>query len=278
LDLITSRNNPKIKQARALRQRKARDETGLYLIEGIRPVGEALEAGAPVESILYAPQLLESSFARQLVESQAALGIPCIPTSPQVFESLADKENPQGILAVARQRFFSLHELNPANFPWGVALVSPQDPGNVGTILRTIDAAGASGLLLLDAGVDPYHPASVRASMGALFWHPLVNAAFEDFVIWARGHGYHIFGISAKGDKDYRQLGAYPDPLILLMGSERAGLTQEQAAACEQLVRLPMHGRATSLNLAVAAGVLLYAIEASRQERRGEDDPEKNIS
>ena len=264
MELITSRTNPRIKHARALRQRKARQETGLFLIEGIRPVGEALEASVPVEAIYFAPDLLESPYARQLIESQAIRGVPCFATSAEVFETLADKENPQGILAVARQKSYSLADLSPGNFPWGVALVSPQDPGNVGTILRTIDAVGASGLLLLDTSVDPYHPASVRASMGALFWCPVVSAVFDDFAAWVQRHGYHIYGTSAHAERDYRHVSAFPRPLILLMGSERAGLTLEQAAVCQELIRLPMHGRSTSLNLAVAAGVLLYAIEAAQ--------------
>lgn len=261
--LITSRSNPKIKQIRALQQRKARQETGLFLVEGIRHVGEAVESGASLDSICYAPELLESEFARRLVEAQAERGLPVYAVTPEVFDSLASKENPQGILAVARQPDTRLSRLTPQIFPWGVALVSPQDPGNVGAILRTIDAVGASGLLLLDSSVDVFHPASVRASMGALFRHSIACASFGEFTAWARPHGYHIYGTSAHGSLDYREVREYSRPRILLMGSEREGLTEEQAAACEQLIRLPMLGRATSLNLAVATGVFLYAMLAA---------------
>ena len=257
--LITSRSNPRIKQARALRLRKARQETGLFLVEGIRHVGEAIEAGAGVEAIYYAPERLSSEFARQLVETQSAAGVPCFPTTVEVFDSLADKDNPQGILAVVRQPASRLSDLNPENFPWGVALVAPQDPGNVGAILRTIDAVGASGLLLLESSVDAYHPGAVRASMGALFWHPVVSASFTEFVGWAKQHAYHVYGTSAHADLNYRQA-AYNSPCILLLGSEREGLTGDQKAACECIVHLPMLGRTTSLNLAVAAGVMLYAM------------------
>jgi TrmH family RNA methyltransferase len=184
----------------------------------------------------------------------------CYPTSEEVFASLADKENPQGILAVVRQSQARLWDLSPANFTWGVALISPQDPGNLGAILRTIDAVGASGLLLLDGGVDAYHPTAVRASMGAIFRHPVVTASFEDFARWSRDNSYHVYASSAHAAQDYRQVGAYLRPLILLLGSEREGLSPAQAAACEATLRLPMHGRVTSLNLAVAAGVLLYAM------------------
>ena len=264
MTLISSHSNLKIKQARALRQRKARQETHTFLVEGIRPIGEAVEAGVELEAIFYAPDLLHSEFAGRLVEQQSRLGVACYPTSRDVFESIAEKENPQGILAVVRQPERRLQDLQPQNFPWGVALVEPQDPGNLGTILRTVDAAGASGVLLLGGSVDPYHPSAVRASMGTLFWHPVVSASFEEFTHWAQHYGYHIYGTSAHGAVDYRQVTTYLRPCILLLGSEREGLSQEQAAACEALIRLPMVGRATSLNLAVAAGIILYAMLGDR--------------
>jgi TrmH family RNA methyltransferase len=260
MERITSRSNSKIKDVRALRQRKTRQERGLFIVEGIRHVGEAVDAGAPLESIFYAPDLLASDYARELVRAQAGRGVPCFETTPEVFEALAEKENPQGILAVARIHEKRLSELTAENFTWGVALVSPQDPGNVGAILRTLDAVGASGLLLLDSSVDLYHPGAVRASMGVLFWYPVVHATFADFASWAGQGGYHIYGTSAHGAVDYRALPRYQRPRILLLGSERQGLAAEQTAVCEQLICMPMRGRVTSLNLAVAAGVMLYTM------------------
>jgi TrmH family RNA methyltransferase len=270
MELITSRSNPRIKQTRALQQRRARQEAGLFLVEGIRHVGEAVAAaeagrGGQIEAIYYAPDLLTSPFGRDLVEVQSRRNVPCFATSAEVFASLAEKENPQGLLAVVRQPRMHLADLKPGEFSWGVALVAPQDPGNIGAILRTIDAVGAHGLLLLDGGADPYHPGSVRASMGAIFWYPPVEASFAEFADWARKHHYAILGTSAHASFDYRNLEAYPRPAILLLGSEREGLTEEQAAACTQLIRLPMRGRVTSLNLAVAAGVLLYDMLAKSE-------------
>jgi TrmH family RNA methyltransferase len=258
---LTSPSNPKLKLIRALRtQRKQRDETGLCVVEGIRHVGEALQAGAQVAYLCYAPERLESEFGRRLVAEQASRGLPCYAVAAEVFESLADKDNPQGLLAVVHQPRRSLQELDGGSFPWGVALVAPQDPGNIGTILRTVDAVGASGVLLLDDSADAYAPAAVRASMGSLFSHPVVRARFDEFAAWAQMQGYHIYGTSAHGSLDYRQVQAYSRPCILLLGSERQGLSAEQAAVCEGMLRLPMLGRASSLNLAVAAGVLLYAM------------------
>jgi len=259
MSLITSRRNSKIRWARSLRRRKTRQERGAFLVEGIFHVGEAQAAGR-VDSIFYAPETLTSDFAHQLIEAASSRGVDCYAVSAEVFESLSSKDNPQGILAVAHTLDVDLDGLRPENFPWGVALVTPQDPGNVGTILRTIDAVGASGLILLDESVDPTYPSAVRASMGALFWHPVVATSFNRFGDWVERWGYHVYGTSAHGDLDYRETGAFRRPLILLMGSEREGLKGEQAQICRSLVSIPMQGRVSSLNLSVATGVMLYTI------------------
>ena len=259
---LTNPRNPHIKQARQLQQRKARDGTGLFVVEGIRPVGEAAAAGAPIEYLCYAPELLKSGFANDVIREQTALGRRCYALAADVFRSIAEKDNPQGILAVVRRATAPLAALTPSTHPWLVALVSPQDPGNIGTIIRTLDAVGASGLLLLDGGADPTHPNAVRASLGALFWKPIVTATFAEFGAWARAQGYRLYGTSERGATDYRAA-RYRQPCVLMMGSEREGLTADQEAACDEMVRLPMEGRVTSLNLAVATGVLLYAMKAA---------------
>ncbi len=257
---LTSRQNPKIKQARALRQRKQRQASGLFIVEGIRHVGAAVEGGAELDYLLYSPEMLTSEYAWQLIEQLESDNIPCYATLPDIFKSLAEKEHPQGILAVVRQALTPLDSLTPADFPWGVALVSPQDPGNLGTILRTIDAAGASGLIVLDGGVDIFHPTVVRASMGTLFSLPVVAATFEQFTAWAQEHSYHLYGSSAQGTHSHTSAN-YQSPAILLLGSERAGLTDAQQQACDTIISLPMHGQASSLNLSVAAGILIYAMQ-----------------
>jgi TrmH family RNA methyltransferase len=228
-------------------------------VEGIHHIGEAVEAGWEVDSVLYSPELLTSSFARDLI---ARLGTKPQPVSAQVIESLADKDNPQGILAIVRQRQTRLEEQNHSSteskkITCAVALVSPQDPGNVGTILRTLDAVGADALFLLGGGVELYHPTVIRSSMGTIFWKPVIQASFDQFVIWARDRNFQLIGTSAHGDVDYQNL--VPNtPWILVLGHEQKGLSTEQTNACDVAVSLPMKGRASSLNLAVAAGVLLY--------------------
>ena len=255
--IITSLSNPLIKQARALRQKKARSESGLFLVEGIHHVGEAITAGWDVESLLYAPELLTSEFAKSLIErlsSRLAQRGPQ-PVSAQVMESLADKENPQGILAIVHQRRTQFSDLKTSKLC--AALVSPQDPGNVGTILRTMDAVGADVLFLLDGGVELYHPTVIRSSMGTIFWKPVFQTTFKEFVEWARSLTYQLIGTSAHGDVEYQTF-LPSQPWVLVLGSEQKGLSPEQIKACDVTVSLPMRGRVSSLNLAVAAGVLLY--------------------
>jgi RNA methyltransferase, TrmH family len=264
---LVSRNNPKIKQIRLLlAHRKERQTTGLFVVEGIHHVGEAFEAKADVEYVCYAPELLHSDFARHLIQEQEQGGLTCLAIDSDTFTSLAGKENPQGILAVVHQADHQLSDLTVRSFPWGVACVAAQDPGNIGAILRTIDAVGVSGLLLLDDPTenqyctDPYHPSAVRASMGAIFWYPVVRATFSEFITWAKRQSYFIYGTSAHATQDYLEIKRYKKPLILLMGSEREGLTATQSAACDAVLRMPMRGRTSSLNLAVAAGVMLYSM------------------
>jgi TrmH family RNA methyltransferase len=140
---------------------------------------------------------------------------------------------------------------------YAAAIVSPQDPGNVGTILRTLDAVGADALFLLDGGVDLYHPTTVRASMGTIFWKPVIQISFDEFVRWSYEGNYQLIGTSARGDVEYQTFVPNP-PWILVLGNEQRGLSAEETNACDVTVSLPMKGRVSSLNLAVAAGILLY--------------------
>lgn len=257
--LIASLSNPTVKHIRSLRQRKARAETGTFFIEGIRLVTEAIQTGAPIELLVVAPELLTSPFAHELLAHQQAGGIARLDVTATVFQSLAVKEHPQGIGAVVRQQWEALAQVRLTT-GWGwVALDAVQDPGNLGTILRTCDAVGGSGVMLLGATTDPYDPTALRASMGAIFAQRLVRATFAEFTAWQREHGYTVIGTSDAAAHDYQAV-RYLPPLILLMGSEQKGLAPEQQSVCDQMVAIPMVGRSDSLNLAVATGVLLYEI------------------
>ena len=260
--LITSRNNPTVKQIRALRERKERLRTGLFFVEGIRIVGEAAQMGGEIETVIVAPELLESGFAWDTVralENKAQV----TEVSREVFESVSEKGGPQGIGAIIRQRWSTLDSLSAqvATKPPQllVALDSPQDPGNIGTILRTADSAGASGVVLVGPSADPYDPSAVRASMGAVFAQPLVRVSVEEFAAWKRHSIFKMAGTSDAAAMDYRAC-PYTQPLVLLMGSEREGLSAGLTAVCDWMVSIPMLGRSDSLNLAVATGIMLYAI------------------
>lgn len=255
--MIASRHNPAVRQVRALTHKRARDQTGLFLVEGIRLVAQALAVGAPVQELIVAPELLTSDFARGLVAQSQATGIACLEVSPDAFMSLSVREHAQGLAAVVRQRWARLAEIQPTRDARWVALREAQDPGNVGAILRTSDAVGEAGVILLGASTDPHDPTAVRASMGAIFSQRLVRATFAEFMGWASEHGCAVVGAAGVGAIDYRAY-RYTAPFALLMGSEQHGLTAEQQAACTAVVRIPMVGESDSLNLAVATSVILY--------------------
>jgi TrmH family RNA methyltransferase len=266
MPLITSSSNATIKQIRALRQRKARDESGQFFVEGIRLVGEAVQLGAPVDALIVAPDRLESEFAQQIVAEARGRDVRVIEVTSDVFEQLSGKDNPHGLGAVMRQRWTPLDSIRPGDELCWIALHAPQDPGNLGTILRTGDAVGAAGVILLDDHVDPHDPSATRASMGAIFALKVCRAHAPDFLRWSERGGFTLVGTSDAAPQDYQAV-TYRAPQVLLMGSERRGLPGDLLAACDQRVSLPMVGRGDSLNLAVATGVMLYELFSQRRGR-----------
>lgn len=257
--IISSMANPRIKQIRSLHQRTEREHTGLFCVEGIRIVAEAIQMGADIETLVYAPGLLKSQFALDLIAEQHAQGVACLETTADVFRSFSVKDGPQGIGAVLHQRWETLDTLRLEHELCWIALDAAQDPGNIGTILRTGDAVGSAGLLLLGHCADPYDSGALRASMGAIFSQRLIKASFAEFAAWKQQHGYTVVGTSGAAPLDYRQA-TYTRPTVLLMGSEREGLSPEQQAVCDTVVNIPMVGRSDSLNLAVATGIVLYEL------------------
>lgn len=264
--MITSAANEKIKAIVKLRQHKERQKSGLFYIEGIRIVVEAVQQAADIEMLVTAPGLLTSPVAQPVVEQQRARGVTVLETSNEVFERLALKENPQGLAAVVRQRWTQLEEISPQPGADWVALDAVQDPGNLGTILRTSDAVGAAGVILLDQSTDPYDPTALRASMGAIFTQRIVKTSLAAFAAWKKASGLPLIGTSGASQQDYHQ-SRYPNPMVLLMGSERQGLLPPHLQLCDQVVRIPMQGRSDSLNLAVATAVMLYEIYNQRRDR-----------
>jgi len=257
--VISSKSNPAVKQIRSLRHRKEREESGLFFVEGVRIVGEAAETGADIHTCVFAPELLTSQFGHDTVATLRAAAVPCLEVTRGVFDSISLKEGPQGIGAVVRQRWERLSSVVPGDELCWIVLGSVQDPGNLGTILRTADAVGAAGVILLGQSTDPYDPATLRGSMGAIFSQRLVRATLYELSAWKDRHTICVVGASGDADEDYRSL-PYDRPVALFMGSERQGLSTEQQAQCDVMARIPMGGRSDSLNLAVATGVMLYQI------------------
>lgn len=263
--MITSTANPRIKEIRKLRDRKERQATDLFYVEGLRIVGEAIQQKAQIETLIIAPELLVSDFGQKLAQEYSDHGGQLLEVSEQVFQSFSLKEGPQGIAAVLTQKWTDLQEVPVQADDCWVVLDSVADPGNLGTILRTSDSTGCCGVILLDQSTDPYDPSCIRASMGALFSQKLVKADFAEFSLWKQKSGIQVVGTSDKAQQNYHTF-SYPRNLALLMGSERQGLQPKHLAVCDAVVRIPMVGISDSLNLAVATAVVLYEVFNQKQE------------
>jgi len=256
---VTSAGNPVIKMIRSLERRKAREETELFMAEGERLVRDAAGLGWQPEWLVFAGgDALRPSVAT-LVETMAAAGVTCLETTERVMGQIARRDNPQTVIGVYRQRWAELSAVDArTHFCW-VVLQAVRDPGNLGTILRTADAVGAGGVILLGASCDPYSLEAVRASMGSVFALSLARAELETFTAWRHGWGGTVIGAAPAATASFQSV-ACAAPVFLMMGNEQSGLPPEFAGACDALVRIPMRGSADSLNLAVATGVMLYEL------------------
>jgi TrmH family RNA methyltransferase len=258
-DVISSINNPAVKRIRRLKLRKERDRTGLFFAEGLRMVLAALEREAEIETVIISVNQLGSLRTGDAVEARLHHTSSTLRVSAKVLESLADREDAQGIAAVIRQRWERLAHVEPDRTAAWLVLDGIQYPGNLGTILRACDAAGCSGVILIGHTADPYDPVAVRASLGAVFYQRLVRATFEEFMAWRARYNVTVIGTSPKAEERYRQL-IYPPPIALLMGCEANGLSPEKLATCDYNVSIPMAGHCDSLNVAMAASVILFEI------------------
>ena len=255
---VTSLANPTVKAVRALHMRKERAETGLFLAEGLKIVTEAVELGHPPKTLLYAPEEPRHPLLQKAIEATSATGGEVVEVTPAILGKIARRDNPQAVLGVFEQRLTSLSALVPASAPCWVGLEMVRDPGNLGTIIRTADAAGCGGVILIGECCDPWSVESVRASMGSIFATPVVKTTTAEFLAWRESWPGSVVGTLLSADVDYRKAD-YRAPTLLLMGNEQQGLTPEMASACDVAVKIPMRGRADSLNLAVATGVMIYA-------------------
>ncbi len=259
--VITSTANPFVKRLRALEQRKHREAEGAFFVEGIRPVWQAVQARARVDALVVAPDLLTSELAQGLVRAQRESGTRVVHVSGPVFESIAEREHPSGLGALVRISPLILADLVIQATSFFIALQDVGNPGNLGTIIRTVDGAGGSGVILIGQGTDPYHPTAVKASMGTLFTVPVARAdSLNEVLEWCSAQAVKVVTTSSRARQSYWSV-IYPRPALFLFGSEGAGLHEQEFRRGDLAVRIPMAGAADSLNLAVSVGVLLYEVK-----------------
>jgi RNA methyltransferase, TrmH family len=255
--VITSPQNERIKQAKKLRMRKYRQEFGQFLVEGMQLIWMALEAGRQPQQVFYCPELMEGEAAAGLFEKLKQSDAALIPVSIEAMETLAERENLQGFLATFALFAGDIHSLRQAQ---GLLVVVDrlQDPGNLGTIIRTADAVGAEGVLLIEPCVDIFDPKTVRGTMGSLFNVPVFHsqAPAEDLA-YLQTIGYVLVGADGKTGESWGRSQLH-GPVALVLGNEARGLSPDVKESCRQFVALPILGKAESLNVSIAGGVLMY--------------------
>jgi len=268
---VTSLANPIVKDIKALALKKFRDREQAFLAEGLKLVLDALDAGWTIKTLIYAKAgrgnaTVEKAAARTVASGGLVLEVP-----EKVLGAITRRDNPQMVAAVFEQQFARLGDIRPEAGDVWVALDRVRDPGNLGTIIRTVDAVGAKGVILVGDTTDPYSLETVRATMGSLFSVKLARAREEEFLAWRKGCGARIVGTHLEGAVDYRLEDYGNGPTVLLMGNEQQGLPPSLAGTCDALVRIPQAGRADSLNLSVATGVMLYEIRRNALPKVGEN-------
>lgn len=258
--VISSLQNERIKAVRALDMRKARRETGLFVAEGAAILMTARQAGFTPRTLIYEPRGASGEVASDLIRSALAAGAEVLEVSPAVLAKVSSKDNPQAMLGVFNQRWVQPPEPKTQR-PQDVWLVLEEvrDPGNLGTIIRTVDAVGGRGIILVGNCCDAYSRECVRATMGSIFSTPLVRMRREEFLAWRRQWPGDVVGLHLQATADFRKAD-YRGPVLLVMGSEGPGLSAELTEVCTKRVKIPMAGGLDSLNLAIATALALYQI------------------
>jgi len=261
---ITAFSNPLVKQVRGLRDKKHRRAEGLFIAEGLRILTEAREAGF-VPLMLFYGIGTRHPLLGALIDEVEAAGGEVIETNADILHKMSGKDNPQTVLGVYEQFDTALERIDRSEAGIWIVAQALRDPGNLGTILRTGDAVGAGGLILVDDCVDPFSVEAVRATMGALFTQRIATARWDEFVPWLRSGEGTLIGTSLKATQDYQEP-SYGHPAFILVGNEAQGLPEAYEDECDILVKIPMLGKADSLNAAVATAVMAY--EVLNQARR----------
>ncbi len=255
---ITSLSNPVIKDIKALSQKKGREETGTFMAEGLKLVIDALDLGWSITTLVYAKNAKDKPLVQKVAARAVASGALVLEVSEKVLSSVTRRDNPQMVVGIFKTQWGDLKALKPQREQTFVALDRVRDPGNLGTIIRTADAAGAAGVILVGETTDPFSLETVRATMGSVFAVPLYRVSPGDFLKWKKSSGAKTVATHLAGSVDYRTIDYAEKPVILLMGNEQQGLPEELAREADALARIPQSGLADSLNLAVATAVMLF--------------------
>lgn len=257
---VTSLANPLVKDIKALALKKFRDQQNAFMAEGLKLVIDALDLSWQIKTLVFAKAGRGNAAVEKMAARTVAAGGTVLEVSEKVLSAITRRDNPQMVVGVFTQRYRPLKDVRPSNGDVWVALDRVRDPGNLGTVIRTADAVGAKGVMLVGDTTDPFSVETVRATMGSIFAVPVVKATTEAFLAWRKTFHGMVAGTHLKGAVDYRSVDFSKGPVLLLMGNEQQGLPDELAAACDRLLRIPQAGRADSLNLAVATGVMLFEI------------------
>lgn len=255
---VTSLANPIIKDIKALSQKKTRDETNTFMAEGLKLVIDALELGWTIRTLVYAKAAKGKPAVEQVALRTFATGGLVLEVSEKVLSSITRRDNPQMVVGIFEQQFTKLADIQPKATETYVALDRVRDPGNLGTIIRTADAAGASGVILIGDSTDPFSLETIRATMGSVFAMPVARASVDEFLRWKKSADVQVVATHLAGSVDYRTIDYRRKPVVLMMGNEQSGLPKDLAAEADALARIPQQGRADSLNLAIATGVMLF--------------------
>lgn len=257
---ITSVSNPIIKDIRGLTQRKNRTASNQFLAEGMKLVASAVEADWPLRIFVFGKKIADHDMVQKIAAKTKARGGMVLEVSEAVLSKIARRDNPQMVVGVFDQVWANQSQIKPEGRDIWVALEGVKDPGNLGTIIRTADAAGAKGIILVGDTTDPFALEATRATMGSIFALPMVRFSRDDFTIWSKQWPGLIVGTHLEGAMDYRTVD-YNAPAILFMGNEQSGLPKPLTECCTTLVKIPQAGRADSLNLAIATGVMLFEMQ-----------------
>ncbi|MBI5674806.1 MAG: RNA methyltransferase [Nitrospirae bacterium] len=264
MQIITSLKNPKVGEAVRLMDRRRREETGLFLIEGVRELSLAIKSGIKLLRLFYCEELFKGDDEREMIKTALKQGAELLPVTLNVFKKMVYREGSFGLLAEAEQFKIELKDISLAAPPLLIVVESAEKPGNLGAILRSADAAGADGVIVCGKGADIYNPNVVRASMGALFTIPVVESTAEEAIGWLKDKGITILAATPDADVNYFDADL-SGTCAIVMGSEHEGLSNVLLKAADIKVMIPMKGKADSLNLSTATAVILY--EAVRQRR-----------